>query len=189
MMIDFDQMMLTLNDMMEKKMIHHSQLFVMNQKQSNSTLKNIDFKNYKRQLISKTMFDFKKNKIIYEVENFEQVDISNAVNFHVALINMIKKKIFYYIFQVQAIEKCKRSEHKNFMQYLSNAINSTDNFTSFKISSEEENKESIMKKRKFCKKVILYVSKVIKTFSFNMLLSSAADSLLIDDDLKMKEVI
>jgi hypothetical protein len=126
--------MLTLNDTMKKKMIHHSQLFMMNQKQSNFTLKNVDFKNYKRQLISKTMFNFKKNKIIYKVENFKQVDISNAANFHVALIDMTKKRIFYYIFQVQAIEKCKRSKHENFMQYLSSAINSTNNFTSFKIS-------------------------------------------------------
>jgi hypothetical protein len=69
-----------------------------NQKQSNFTLKNVDFKNYKRQFINETIFDFKKNKIIYEAENFKQVDISSAANFHVALINMTKKKIFYYIF-------------------------------------------------------------------------------------------
>jgi len=90
--------MLTSNDIMKKKMIHHSQFFMMNQKQSNSTLKNVDFKNYKRQFINKTMFNFKKNKIIYEAENFEQVEFSNAANFHIALINMIKKRIFYYIF-------------------------------------------------------------------------------------------
>jgi len=90
--------MLTSNNMMKRKTIHHSQLFMMNQKQSNSTLKNVDFKNYKRQLISETMFNFEKNKIIYEVENFEQVNISNAANFHVALIDMTKKRIFYYIF-------------------------------------------------------------------------------------------
>jgi len=79
------------------------------------------------------MFNFKKKKIIYEVENFKKVEIRNAVNFHVALIDMTKKKIFYYIFRVQAIEKHKRSEHKNFMQCLSSAVESTDNFTSFKI--------------------------------------------------------
>jgi hypothetical protein len=135
------------------------------------------------------MFDFKKNKIIYEVENFEQVDISNAVNFHAALINMIKKRIFYYIFSIQAIEKHKRSEHKNFMQYLSSAINFTNNFASFKISSEEESEELIMKKQKLCKEVTFNVLKIIKTLSLNMSFSSATDSLLINDDLKMKEVI
>jgi hypothetical protein len=47
----------------------------------------------------------------------------------------------------------------------------------------------ITKKQKLCKEVALNVLKVIKTFSFNVLFSSAADSLLINDDLKMKEVI
>ncbi len=137
-MIDFDHMILTSNDTMNNKTIHHSQLFVANEKQSNSTLKNINFNNYQRQFISKTMFNFEKNKIIYEVENFEKVEIRNAVNFHVALIDMTKKRIFYYIFWVQAIEKCKRSEHENFVQCLSSAVKSTDNFTSFKISSKDE---------------------------------------------------
>jgi len=84
------------------------------------------------------MFDFEKKKIIYEVEIFEKVKIRNAVNFHVTLIDMTKKKIFYYIFQVQAIKKRKRSEHENFVQCLSSAVKSTDNFTSFKISSKDE---------------------------------------------------
>ena len=100
MMIDFDCMILTSNDMMNNKMIHHSQLFIVNEKQSNLTLKNINFNNYQRQLISKTMFNFEKKKIIYEVENFKKVEIRNAVNFHVTLTNMTKKRIFYYIFRV-----------------------------------------------------------------------------------------
>jgi len=138
MMINFDCMILTLNDTMNNKIIHHSQLFIANEKQSNFTLKNVNFNNYQRQLVSETMFNFKKKKIIYEVENFEKVEIKNAINFHVTLTDMIKKKIFYYIFQVQAIEKRKRSEHENFMQCLSSTVESTDNFTSFKISSEDE---------------------------------------------------
>ncbi len=138
MMINFDCMILTLNDTMNNKMIHHSQLFIANEKQSNFTLKNVNFNNYQRQLVSETMFNFKKKKIIYEVENFEKVEIKNAINFHVTLTDMIKKKIFYYIFQVQAIEKRKRSEHENFMQCLSSTVESTDNFTSFKILSEDE---------------------------------------------------
>ncbi len=138
MMIDFDHMILTSNDTMNNKMIHHSQLFIVNEKQSNLTLKSVNFDNYQRQLVSKTMFNFKKKKIIYEVKNFEKIEIRNAVNFYVALIDMTKKKIFYYIFWIQAIEKCKRSEHENFMQCLSNAVKSTDNFTLFKISSEDE---------------------------------------------------
>jgi len=97
-MIDFDHMILTLNDTMNNKMIHHSQLFVANERQSNLTLKNVNFNNYQRQLVSETMFDFEKKKIIYEVENFEKVEIRNAVNFHVTLTDMTKKKIFYYIF-------------------------------------------------------------------------------------------
>jgi len=92
-------MMLISNDTMKKKMIYYLQLFMMNQKQSNFTLKNVDFKNYKRQFISETMFNFKKNKIIYEAKNFKQVDISNAANFHAALINMIKKKFFITSFK------------------------------------------------------------------------------------------
>ncbi len=46
------------------------------------------------------MFNFEKKKIIYEVENFKKVEIRNAVNFHVTLTDMTKKRIFYYIFQV-----------------------------------------------------------------------------------------
>ncbi len=100
MMIDFDCMILTLNNTMNNKMIHHSQLFITNEKQSNFTLKNVNFNNYQKQLVSKTMFNFKKKKIIYEVENFKKVEIRNAVNFHVTLTDMTKKRIFYYIFQV-----------------------------------------------------------------------------------------
>jgi len=105
MMIDFDCMILTLNDTINNKTIHHSQLFIANEKQSNFTLKNVNFDNYQRQLVSKTMFHFEKKKIIYEVKNFEKVEIRNAVNFHVTLTDMTKKRIFYYIFQVRLIVK------------------------------------------------------------------------------------
>ncbi len=155
-------------------MIYHSQLFITNEKQSNLTLKNINFNNYQRQLVSKTMFNFKKKKIIYKVENFKKVEIRNAVNFHVTLINMTKKRIFYYIFWVQAIEKCKRSEHENFMQCLSSTVKSTDNFTSFKISSENKSKQLITKKQKLCREVHFNVSivtlkvfNIVKTINFN----------------------
>jgi len=142
------------------------------------------------------MFNFKKKKIIYEVEDFKKVEIRNAVNFHVALINMTKKRIFYYIFQVQAIEKHKRSEHENFMQCLSSTVKSTDNFTLFKISSEDESEQLITKKRKLCREVYLNVSivtlevlNIIKTVSFNESLSLTTDSLTINDDLNMREVM
>ncbi len=142
------------------------------------------------------MFNFKKKKIIYEVENFKKVEIRNAVNFHAALTNMTKKKIFYYIFWIQAIEKCKRSEHENFVQCLSNAVKSTDNFTLFKISSEDESEQLITKKRKLCREAHLNVSimtlevlNVIKTVSFNESLSSTTDSLTTNNDLNMKEVM
>ncbi len=46
MMINFDHMILTLNNMMNNKIIHHSQLFIANEKQSNLTLKNVNFNNY-----------------------------------------------------------------------------------------------------------------------------------------------
>ncbi len=196
MMIDFDCMILTSNDTMNNKTIHHSQLFVANEKQSNLTLKNVNFNNYQRQLVSETMFNFEKKKIIYEVKNFKKVEIRNAVNFHVTLIDMTKKRIFYYIFRVQAIEKRKRSEHENFMQCLSSAVESTDNFTSFKISSEDESEQLIMKKRKLCREARLNVSivtlevlNVIKTVSFNESSSSTTDSLTINDDLNMREVM
>jgi len=195
-MIDFDHMILTSNDMMNNKMIHHSQLFIANEKQSNLTLKNVNFNNYQRQLVSKTMFNFEKKKIIYEVEDFKKVEIRNAVNFHVALINMTKKRIFYYIFQVQAIEKHKRSEHENFMQCLSSAVKSTDNFTSFKISSEDESEQLITKKRKLYREVHLNVSivtfkvlNIIKTVNLNESLSLTTDSLTTNDDLNMREVM
>ncbi len=195
-MIDFDHMILTSNDMMNNKMIHHSQLFIANEKQSNLTLKNVNFNNYQRQFVSKTMFNFEKKKIIYEVEDFKKVEIRNAVNFHVALINMTKKRIFYYIFQVQAIEKHKRSEHENFMQYLSSAVESTDNFTSFKISSEDESEQLITKKRKLYREVHLNVSivtfevlNIVKTVNLNESLSLTTDSLTTNDDLNMREVM
>ncbi len=195
-MIDFDHMILTSNDMMNNKMIHHSQLFIANEKQSNLTLKNVNFNNYQRQLVSKTMFNFEKKKIIYEVEDFKKVEIRNAVNFHVALINMTKKRIFYYIFQVQAIEKHKRSEHENFMQCLNSAVESTDNFTSFKISSEDESEQLITKKRKLYREVHLNVSivtfevlNIVKTVNLNESLSLTTDSLTTNDDLNMREVM
>ncbi len=195
-MIDFDHMILTSNDTMNNKTIHHSQLFIANEKQSNLTVKNFNFDNYQRQLVSETMFNFEKKKIIYEVENFEKVEIRNAVNFHVTLTDMTKKRIFYYIFWVQAIEKCKKSEHENFMQCLSSAVESTDNFTSFKISSEDESEQLIMKKRKLRREarlnvliVTLEVFNVIKTVSLNESLSSTTDSLITNNDLNMREVM
>ncbi len=195
-MIDFDCMILTSNDTMNNKMIHHSQLFVTNEKQSNLTLKNVNFNNYQRQLVSETMFNFEKKKIIYEVENFKKVEIRNAVNFHVALTDMTKKRIFYYIFQVQAIEKRKRSEHENFVQCLSSAVESTDNFTSFKISSKDESEQLITKKRKLCREVhlnvlivTLEVLNVVKTVNLNESFSSTTDSLTTNDDLNMREVM
>jgi len=195
-MIDFDHMILISNDTMNNKMIHHSQLFVANEKQSNLTLKNVNFNNYQRQFISETMFDFKKKKIIYEVENFKKVEIRNAVNFHVTLTDMTKKRIFYYIFWIQAIEKRKRSEHENFVQCLSNAVESTDNFTSFKISSEDESEQLIIKKRKLCREVHLNVSivtlevlNVVKIVSLNESFSSTTDSLTTNDDLNMRKVM
>ncbi len=142
------------------------------------------------------MFNFEKKKIIYEVENFEKVEIRNAVNFHVTLTKMTKKRIFYYIFRVQAIEKCKRSEHENFMQCLSSAVESTNNFTSFKISSEDESEQLIMKKWKLCREVHLNVSivtlevlNIVKTVNFNESFSLITDSLTINDDLNMREVM
>jgi len=142
------------------------------------------------------MFNFEKKKIIYEVKNFKKVEIRNTVNFHVTLTDMTKKRIFYYIFQVQAIEKRKRSEHENFVQCLSSAVESTDNFTSFKISSEDESEQLIMKKRKLRREVRLNVSimtlevlNVIKTVSFNESFSSTTDSLTINDDLNMRKVM
>ncbi len=195
-MIDFDCMILTSNNTMNNKMIHHSQLFVANEKQSNSTLKNVNFNNYQRQFVSKTMFNFEKKKIIYEVEDFKKVEIRNAVNFHAALTDMTKKRIFYYIFWVQAIEKRKRSEHENFVQCLSSAVESTDNFTSFKISSEDESEQLIIKKWKLCREAHLNVSmmtlevlNVVKTVSFNELSSSTTDSLTTNDDLNMRKVM
>ncbi len=196
MMIDFDCMILTSNDMMNNKMIHHSQLFIANEKQSNLTLKNVNFNNYQRQFVSETMFNFEKKKVIYEVKNFKKVEIRNAVNFHVTLTDMTKKRIFYYIFWVQAIEKRKRSEHENFVQCLSSAVESTDNFTSFKISSEDESEQLITKKRKLRRKARLNVSivtlevfNVIKIVSLNESLSSTTDSLTTNDDLNMREVM
>ncbi len=44
--IDFDCMILTLNNTMNNKTIYHSQLFIANEKQSNFTLKNVNFDNY-----------------------------------------------------------------------------------------------------------------------------------------------
>ena len=181
---------------MNNKIIHHSQLFIANEKQSNFTLKNVNFNNYQRQFVSKTMFNFEKKKIIYEVENFKKVEIRNAVNFHVALINMTKKRIFYYIFQIQAIEKCKRSEHENFMQCLSNTVESTDNFTSFKISSEDESEQFITKKRKLRREAHFNVSmmtfevfNVVKTINLNESLSLTTDSLTTNNDLNMRKVM
>jgi len=82
------------------------------------------------------------------------------------------------------------------MQCLSSAVESTDNFTSFKISSEDESEQLITKKQKLCKKahlnvliVTLEVLNVVKTISFNESLSSTTDSLTINDDLNMRKVM
>jgi len=82
------------------------------------------------------------------------------------------------------------------VQCLSNAVESTDNFTSFKISSEDESEQLITKKRKFCREahlnvlmITLEVLNIIKTVSFNELLSLTTDSLTINDDLNMKKVM
>ena len=82
------------------------------------------------------------------------------------------------------------------MQCLSSAVKSTDNFTSFKISSEDESEQLITKKRKRCREVRLNVSivtlkvlNVVKTVSLNESFSSTTNSLTINDDLNMKEVM
>jgi len=82
------------------------------------------------------------------------------------------------------------------MQCLSSAVKSTDNFTSFKISSKDESKQLIMKKRKLCREARLNVSivtlevlNVVKTVSFNESFFSTTDSLTINDDLNMREVM
>ena len=82
------------------------------------------------------------------------------------------------------------------MQCLSSAVESTDNFTSFKISSKDESEQLIMKKRKLRRKARLNVSivtlevfNVIKIVSLNESLSSTTDSLTTNDDLNMREVM
>jgi len=82
------------------------------------------------------------------------------------------------------------------MQCLSSAVKSTDNFTSFKISSEDKSEQFITKKQKLCKEaclnvliMILEVLNVDKTISFNESFSSTTDSLTINDDLNMREVM
>ncbi len=82
------------------------------------------------------------------------------------------------------------------MQCLSSAVESADNFTSFKISSEDESEQLITKKQKLCREAHLNVSivtfevlNVIKTVNFNELFSSTTDSLTINDDLNMREVM
>jgi len=82
------------------------------------------------------------------------------------------------------------------MQCLSSAVESTDNFTSFKISSEDESEQLIMKKRKLRREarlnvliVTLEVFNVIKTVSLNESLSSTTDSLITNNDLNMREVM
>jgi len=82
------------------------------------------------------------------------------------------------------------------VQCLSSAVESTDNFTSFKILSENESEQLIIKKQKLCREVhlnvlimILKVLNVIKTVSFNKSFSSTTDSLTINDDLNMRKVM
>jgi len=82
------------------------------------------------------------------------------------------------------------------VQCLSSAVESTDNFTSFKISSKDESEQLIMKKRKLRRKARLNVSivtlevfNVIKIVSLNESLSSTTDSLTTNDDLNMREVM
>jgi len=82
------------------------------------------------------------------------------------------------------------------VQCLSNAVESTDNFTSFKISSEDESEQLIIKKRKLCREVHLNVSivtlevlNVVKIVSLNESFSSTTDSLTTNDDLNMRKVM
>jgi len=82
------------------------------------------------------------------------------------------------------------------VQCLSSAVESIDNFTSFKISSEDESEQLITKKRKLCREahlnvliVTLEVFNVVKTVSFNESFSSTTDSLTINDDLNMRKVM
>jgi len=82
------------------------------------------------------------------------------------------------------------------VQCLSSAVKSTDNFTSFKISSEDESEQLIMKKQKLCREVHLNVSivtlevfNVVKIVNLNESFSLTTDSLTINDDLNMREVM
>jgi len=82
------------------------------------------------------------------------------------------------------------------VQCLSSAVKSTDNFTSFKILSEDESEQLIMKKQKLCREVHLNVSivtlevfNVVKIVNLNESFSLTTDSLTINDDLNMREVM
>ncbi len=82
------------------------------------------------------------------------------------------------------------------MQCLSSAVKSIDNFTSFKISSEDESEQLIMKKQKLCREVHLNVSivtlevfNVVKIVNLNESFSLTTDSLTINNDLNMREVM
>ena len=82
------------------------------------------------------------------------------------------------------------------MQCLSSAVESTDNFTLFKISSEDESEQLITKKRKLYREVHLNVSivtfevlNIVKTVNLNESLSLTTDSLTTNDDLNMREVM
>jgi len=82
------------------------------------------------------------------------------------------------------------------VQCLSSAVKSTDNFTSFKISSEDESEQLIMKKQKLCREVHLNISivtlevfNVVKIVNLNESFSLTTDSLTINDDLNMREVM
>jgi len=82
------------------------------------------------------------------------------------------------------------------VQCLSSAVKSIDNFTSFKISSEDESEQLIMKKQKLCREVHLNVSivtlevfNVVKIVNLNESFSLTTDSLTINNDLNMREVM
>ncbi len=70
----------------------------MNKRQEEINLLNMQFKEYKKLLIKKKIYDVMKNRIFYDSENMKWIEIENERCWQTAQIEMIAKNCCHFQF-------------------------------------------------------------------------------------------
>ncbi len=76
---------------------------IMNKRQEEINLLNMQFEEYKRLLIEKRIYDMMKNRILYDSENMRRIEIENERCWQTALIEMTAKNCCRFQFIINRL--------------------------------------------------------------------------------------